>query len=99
MVVEEASIFIGAKPFMNYITGVVVQFTSKGANSVIIKARGKFISRAVDVAEVACKRFLDNSIVIKNVAISSEHFTTDDKKQLRVSCIEITLAKKNDSTA
>jgi len=55
---QDNSIFIGNKPFMNYVTGVVMQFTTKGAEEVIVKARGKFISRAVDVAEVAAKRFL-----------------------------------------
>jgi hypothetical protein len=50
---EENSIFVGNKPFMNYVTGVVMQFTTKNASEVIIKARGKFISRAVDIAEVA----------------------------------------------
>ena len=61
------SIFIGNKPFMNYVTGVVMQFTSKNADDVIIKARGKFISRAVDVAEVASKRFLENSVEVSGI--------------------------------
>jgi len=50
---EDNSIFVGGKPFMNYVTGVVMQFTTKNAKEVTVKARGKFISRAVDVAEVA----------------------------------------------
>ena len=49
---KDNSIFIGNKPFMNYVTGVVMQFTTKGSDEVIVKARGKFISRAVDVSEV-----------------------------------------------
>ncbi len=64
---EDNNIFIGNKPFMNYVTGVVMQFTTNQASEVIIKARGKFISRAVDVAEVASKRFLVNSIAVKNI--------------------------------
>ena len=52
---SDNSIFIGGKPFMNYVTGVVMQFTTKGADEVIVKARGKFISRAVDVVEVVGK--------------------------------------------
>ena len=51
-------IFIGEKPFMNYVTGVVTQFKLKNQSEVIVKARGKFISRAVDVAEVSAKKFL-----------------------------------------
>jgi archaea-specific DNA-binding protein len=92
--VQDNSIFIGNKPFMNYVTGVVMQFTTKGALEVIIKARGKFISRAVDVAEVSGKRFLDNTISVKDIQIDSEEFQNKEGKQVRVSNIEITLAKK-----
>ena len=88
------SIFIGGKPFMNYVTGVVMQFTTKGAKEVIIKARGKFISRGVDVAEVAAKRFLNGTVEIKNISIDSEGFQNKEGKDVRVSTIEITLTKK-----
>lgn len=91
---EDNSIFIGQKPFMNYVTGVVMQFTTKDANEVIIKARGKFISRAVDVAEVAAKRFLEEQVVVKDIKIDSEEFTNKENRQVRVSSIEITLVRK-----
>ena len=91
---EDNSIFIGNKPFMNYVTGVVMQFTTKNAPEVILKARGKFISRAVDIAEVATKRFLENSIEVKNINIDSEGFQNKEGKDVRVSLIEITLGKK-----
>lgn len=87
------SVFIGEKPFLNYVTGVVMQFTSKGASEVIVKARGKFISRAVDVAEVARKRFLENTIDIKDIKVDSEEFKNKEGRQVRVSSIEITLRK------
>ena len=83
------SIFIGTKPFMNYVTGVIVQFTTKNAKEVFIKARGKFISRAVDVAELTVKRFLKDKIEIKDVNIDSEEFTNKEGKQVHVSTIEI----------
>ncbi len=91
---DENSIFIGNKGFMNYVTGVVMQFTSKGSQEVVIKARGKFISKAVDVSEVVSKRFLENAIELKGIEVGSDEFTNDQGKQLRVSFIEITLKKK-----
>ena len=91
---DDNSIFIGNKPFMNYVTGVVMQFTTKQASEVTIKARGKFISRAVDVAEVAAKRFLDNNVNVKDIRINSEEFTNKEGKQVRVSTIEIALARQ-----
>jgi len=86
-------IFIGNKPFMNYVTSVVIQFTTKEAPEVIVKARGKFISRAVDVVEVARKRFLEGQVKIKDVGFDSEEFTNSEGKLVRVSTIEVTLEK------
>ena len=87
-------IFVGIKPFMNYVTGVVMQFATKGAPEVVIKARGKFISRAVDIAEVALKRFLKDEILPGPIRINSEQFTNREGRDVRVSTIEITLIKK-----
>ncbi len=90
---NDNSIFIGGKPFMNYVTGVVMQFTTKNAENVTIKARGKFISRAVDVSEVAAKRFLEGSVGIKDIKVDSEEFKNNEGKDVRVSSIEIVLGK------
>ena len=79
---------------MFYVTGVVMQFTTQGAKEVVIKARGKFISRCVDIAEVSAKRFLDNNVEVKDIKIGSEEFETEEKRRIRVSTIEITLRKK-----
>jgi len=90
---EDNNIFIGDKPFMNYVTGVVMQFTTKNAPEVFVKARGRFISRAVDVAEVASKRFLVGQIAVKGIKIDSEGFQNKEGRDVRVSTIEIALAR------
>ncbi len=91
---DDNVVYIGTKPFMNYVTSVVMQFTTKNRNEVAIKARGKFISRAVDVAEVVKKRFLqDQDIKIKDIKIDSEEFENKEGKKVNVSTIEITLNK------
>ena len=87
-------IFIGSKPFMNYVTGVVMQFTTHGTSKVVIKARGKFISKAVDVEEVATKRFLEGNVGISEVKLNSEEFQNTEGKNIKVSTIEISLTKK-----
>ncbi len=91
---DDHVVFIGNKPFMNYVTGVVMQFTTQNAKEVVIKARGKFISRGVDIAEVSAKRFLENTVEIKDIKVDSEEFENKEGKQVRVSTIEITLVKK-----
>jgi DNA-binding protein len=91
---NDNNIFIGGKPFMNYVTGLVMQFTTKDAKDVTIKARGKFISRAVDVAEVAVKRFLKGQVELTDIKIDSEEFQNKEGKEVRVSTIEIVLTKR-----
>jgi DNA-binding protein len=90
---DDNNIFIGGKPFMNYVTAVVMQFTTKNVPEVVVKARGKFISRAVDVAEVASKRFLTGQVGVNNIKIDSEEFQNKEGRDVRVSTIEIALNK------
>jgi archaea-specific DNA-binding protein len=91
---QENSIFIGSKPFMNYVTGVVLQFNN-GATVVTVKARGKFISKGVDVAEVARRKFLsEDKVEVDNISIGSEEFENKEGKMVHVSVIEIALKKK-----
>ena len=89
------SIFIGNKPFMNYVTSVVMQFTTEDAKQVFVKARGKFISRAVDIAEVATKRFLEDQVEVGDIKLGSEQFKNEEGKEIRVSTIDIELRKKD----
>ena len=83
-------VYIGNKPVMNYVLAVVTQFNNE-ADQVIIKARGRAISRAVDVAAVVRNRFLKD-IIIKDILISTEKITSD-KGESNVSSMEITLGK------
>ncbi len=95
MMAEQSVIYIGNKPFMNYVTAVAMQFTSQEAKEVVIKARGRFISRAVDVAEVVRKKFLAGQVEISSIKIDSEERQVDQSgKKRRVSTIEIVISKK-----
>ena len=93
---DEQVVFIGAKPFMNYVTSVVMNFTTRNADTVVVKARGKFISRCVDVVEVATKRFLKENVDvgIDNINIGSEEFINKEGKNIRVSFMEISIGRK-----
>lgn len=88
---KDNTVFVGNKPVMNYVLAVVTQFNN-GADEVAIKARGKAISRAVDTAEIALNRFLDN-IAKKEIITSTEVIDTDSGKT-NVSSIEIILTQK-----
>ena len=79
---------------MNYIKSLSYQFTKQSLPEVVIKSRGKFISKAVDLAEVAKNKFLANeNLEIKNVKIDSEEFESKEGKKITVSTIEILMSK------
>ncbi len=83
-------IFVGSKPLVNYIRGVITQFNKRDAKEVIIKSRGKFISKAVDVAEVAKRSLEEKNIKVKSISISSESFEAEGKRT-NISTMDIVL--------
>jgi len=87
---DESTVYVGKKPTMNYVLAVVTQFNS-GSPEIIIKARGRAISRAVDVAEIVRHRFV-SSATIKDIIIDTEQLATEEGPTINVSSIEIILA-------
>jgi DNA-binding protein Alba len=88
---DESTVYVGKKPTMNYVLAVVTQFNS-GSPEIIIKARGRSISRAVDVAEIVRHRFV-SSATVKEIRIDTEPLATEEGPTVNVSSIEIVLAK------
>jgi len=71
-----------------------MQFTTQNASEVIIKSRGKFMNRAIDVTEVVSKRFLEGQVEVADIKINSEEFKSQEGRNIRVSTLEITLKRK-----
>jgi len=91
---ENASaVLIGKKPIMNYVLACITFFHG-GAKEVSIKARGRSISRAIDVAEVVRHRFLPD-VKIKSIGIGTDQLLSQDEGEqtTNVSTIEITLMR------
>jgi DNA-binding protein len=86
---DENIIFVGNKPPMSYVLAVVTQFNG-GSDEVVIKARGRAISRAVDTAEIVRNRFVQNAKV-KDIKIGTESITNEEGRNSNVSSIEIAL--------
>jgi len=94
---DENVIYVGNKPPMSYVLAVVTQFNTSGSDEVIIKARGRAISRAVDAAEITRNRFVTDA-KIKDIKISTESITNEeDGRTSNVSSIEIILTTKKKS--
>jgi len=90
---NENVIYVGHKPPMSYVLAVVTQFNMSGSDEVVIKARGRSISTAVDTAEIVRNRFVTDA-TIKEVKIGTESVTNEEGRTSNVSSIEICLTKK-----
>lgn len=88
---KDNSIYVGDKPFMNYVTAIVMQFTTHEQETVVVKARGKYISRAVDISEMAEKDFLEGVVKINDIQTDSQLVTNREGKEVRVSTITVIL--------
>lgn len=90
---ESNAVLIGRKPVMNYVLACITLFHG-GAEEINVKARGRAISRAVDVVEVVRRRFLPD-VKVKNINIGTEKMAPFEEggAPSNVSSIEITLTK------
>ncbi|MGF7118276.1 DNA-binding protein [Methanobacterium oryzae] len=91
MMPEENVVYIGNKPVMNYVLAVVTQMNS-GTSEVTLKARGRAISRAVDVAEIIRNRFISD-VELGTIDIGTEEIRNMEGSNTNVSAIEIQLNK------
>jgi len=85
-------VFIGLKPTMTYVFQVVTQLNS-GAGPVVVKARGNAIGKAVDVAEVVRRRFLEGQVEVGPISIETERLTNREGREANVSSISIPLTR------
>lgn len=88
---DDNTVYVGSKPAMSYAMAVVTQL-SDGFDEVNIKARGKAISRAVDVAEIVRNRFIEEADV-DDIIIGTDEIETDEGDTINVSSIHIQLQK------
>ena len=87
-------IFVGKKPFVNYIIAGKIQMDEDPNNQVVIKARGKLVSRAVDLAEVLKKGVHDKKVTLQDISIGSIKIENKENKEVSVSEITIVLKKE-----
>jgi DNA-binding protein len=88
------TVLIGKKPLMAYATAIVMQ-ANTGGGDISVKARGRAISKAVDVVEVCRRRFFDGKLDIADVLIGTETIASEGQQSRNVSTIEIKLKKRD----
>ena len=82
-------VIMGVKPIMNYVVACLTLFND-GSETVLIRARGKHISKAVDMVQLLRRVFLKDAVV-KDIKVGTDTLTRDDGKEAQISIIEITL--------
>lgn len=87
---SEAVILVGRKPTMNYVLATTLPLSE--GKKVVLKARGRAISKAVDVVEVVRRRFIKDAKIEKVNIGTEEGRVGNDGRPRNVSTIEITLA-------
>ena len=88
---EDNVIYVGKKEVMNYVMAAITQM-NKGEKDIHVKARGRSISKAVDVVQLLKNRF-EPGIAIKGIEIGTEEVEADEGGKIKVSTIDIVVHK------
>ena len=94
---ESATVLIGIKPTMNYVLATTMPLNEK--KKVVLKARGRAISKAVDVAEIVRRRFVQDASIDAILIGTEEGKSSMDGRPRNVSTIEITITPKKGEAA
>jgi len=89
---EPNVIYIGKKGVMAYVLSAVLQLSQ--SSFIVIKSRGRAISKAVDVSQVLINRFGEGKYFIKETNLGTEAIHTPEGITRNVSTCEIIVAKK-----
>jgi len=95
MAEKSETVFVGRKPAMSYVLAVITSLSASNAKEITLKARGRAITTAVDVAEISRSRFLKD-LKISKIAIGTEELPPREgqNRPRMVSTMEITLTKE-----
>jgi len=88
---EENVVYIGRKPVLNYCLAIMNSLQGESGR-VSLKARGRAISTAVDVAEVTKNRFIGD-LTVESIEIGSEELESMEGQKRNVSTMTIVLKK------
>ncbi|MEM2740162.1 MAG: DNA-binding protein Alba [Candidatus Bathyarchaeia archaeon] len=88
---QENVVLVGKKPVMNYVVACMTIFNS-GADLITVKARGRAISKAVDVVELIRRSFLKD-LEIKFINIGTQELISQDGRKSNVSTIDIVISR------
>jgi DNA-binding protein Alba len=91
---EPKIMFVGRKPPMSYVLGIITSFAGPNVKEITLKARGQAINTAVDAAEITRHRFM-KELSVSKISIGTEEMPPreGENRSRNVSTIEITLTQ------
>ena len=92
MLKDSNTVYIGRKPVMSYVLAVITNFNSSDTKQVTLKARGRSITTAVDVAEIVNNRFMKD-LNVGGITIGTEEIQQEEGGTRNVSTMEIQLMR------
>ena len=92
---KENTVFVGRKPPMSYVLAIITSLSASNVKETTLKARGRSISTAVDVAEITRRRFMKD-LKVSKIAVGTEEMPPREGENTprNVSTIEITLTRE-----
>jgi len=88
---DSNTIYVGTKPAIGYVLGVITQFNSSDVKKGTLKARGRAIVTAIDVVEIGRRKFFKD-LKVDKIEIGTEELQREDGTR-NVSEIEINLKR------
>ena len=85
-------VYIGRKPVMSYVLAVITSYNSSDTKEVTLKARGRSMKTAVDVAEIVKRRFMKD-LKASKITIGTEELQQEKGGTRNVSTMEIMLTR------
>lgn len=84
-------VIVGLKPIMNYVVACMTLFNA-GKEQVMVRARGRHITKVVDTINMLRGVFLKD-LVVDGVEIGTDRHMSPEGKELFVSTIEVKISK------
>jgi DNA-binding protein len=89
---DQNTVYVGNKPAMSYVLAVITSYNSSDTKDVTLKARGRSMKTAVDVAEIVKRKFMKD-LKANKITIGTEELPQQEGGTRNVSTMEITLTR------
>ena len=84
-------VLVGSKEFISYIRSIELLMKRRNKKKITLKARGKNMGKAIDLAEASKNKFLKElNLSVENIQTKTETYEKDGEER-SVSCISINL--------